>query len=61
MLPIIVLMALISAPFIVIFASAIADEINRAKQARNFARMMNDPRVIAAPRAAEQCKIKAKA
>ena len=61
MLPIIVLMALISAPFIVIFASEIADEINRAKQARHYARLMSDPRVIAAHRAAEQCKTKAKA
>lgn len=61
MLAIIVLMALISAPFIVIFASEIADEINRAKQARHYARLMGDPAIVAAHRAAEQCKTKAKA
>ena len=61
MLPIIVLMALISAPFIVIFASMIAEDINRTKQARRYAHMMSDPAVVAAHRAAEQCKTKAKA
>ena len=61
MLPLIILIALISAPFLMIFASEIADDISRAKQARNFGRMMSDPRVIAAHRAAEQCKTKAKA
>jgi hypothetical protein len=60
MLAIIVLMALISAPFIVIYAAMIADDINRGKQARRYARMMSDPAVIAAHRAAEQCKTKAK-
>jgi len=61
MLPLIVLITLIAAPFLMIFAAEIADEISRAKQARNFGRMMSDPRVIAAHRAAEQCKTKAKA
>ena len=61
MLPIIVLTILAIAPLAITFGLLIADDINRAKQARNFARMMNDPRVIAAHRAAEQCKIKAKA
>lgn len=60
MLSIIVLMALISAPFFAIYGFEIAHEINRAKQARRYARIMSDPRVIAAHRAAEQCKIKAK-
>ena len=60
MLPLIVLIALISLPFLMIFAAEIAHEISRAKQARNFGRMMRDPAVIAAHRAAEQCKTKAK-
>jgi hypothetical protein len=61
MLPIIVLTILAIAPLAITFGLLIADDISRAKQARNFARMMNDPRVIAAHRAAEQCKTKAKA
>lgn len=60
MLPIIVLITLIAAPFFMIFAAEIANQISRAKQARDFGRMINDPRVIAAHRAAEQCKTKAK-
>ena len=61
MLPLITLIALISAPFLMIFVAEIAHEVSRAKQARNFGRMMSDPRVVAAHRAAEQCKTKAKA
>ena len=60
MLPIIILMALISAPFFAIYAVMIADDINRGKQARRYARMMSDPRVIAAHLEAEQCKTKAR-
>jgi hypothetical protein len=61
MLPIIVLMALISAPFFAIYGFEIAHEISRAKQARRYARIMSDPRVVAAHLEAEQCKTKAKA
>lgn len=60
MLPIIVLTTLAIAPLAITFGLLIADDISRAKQARNFARIMNDPRVIAAHRAVEQCKTKAK-
>lgn len=61
MLPIIVLTIIAAAPLVITFGLLIADDISRAKQARNFGRMMSDPRVIAAHRAAEQCKTKAKA
>ena len=61
MLPIIVLAILATAPLAITFGLLIADDISRAKQARNFGRMMSDPRVVAAHRAAEQCKTKAKA
>jgi uncharacterized membrane protein affecting hemolysin expression len=61
MLGIIVIMALISAPFFAIYGFEISHEISRAKQARRYARIMSDPRVVAAHLEAEQCKIKAKA
>jgi len=61
MLPIILLTILACAPLAITFGLLIADDISRAKQARNFARMINDPRVIAAHLEAEQCKTKAKA
>ena len=61
MLPLLALTTLALSPLIIVFAAIIIDDINRAKQARRYARIMSDPRVIAAHRAAEQCKTKAKA
>jgi len=61
MTALIVLYILAFAPLVITFGALIADDISRAKQARRFARMASDPRVIAAHRAAEQCKTKAKA